>query len=557
MSLAYKLWKIGGVLTEDDIKLSIKEEPTFKDGIEPVYMNIDFSFKVDKIISIGIKKEAISKDKFFFSKKIGGTSNAFYLYPNITVLEDKPIEKITLLYNSLEYCTKYFCEDNSRKKIDSILDEIQDIRAHSKMIVCQYEIEQNKEKLLNFNGEIKEQVKIEKLIKKYEEELEEIISKRKNKVWNDLLLRALSEIVKFQKANYIIWLSIDGRTFYEDMPEVWTNWYKNPVEFDNLKDGYDIFTNEKSKIGYKTEVKVFSYDQYHDSLNFRLNENLPLSLSSARQIKFAWIYIMENLVFYYKGLEYIIIPHLLTDDNSIFKLVIERLVQAKQKTDSKKTILEKLKAEEKNLINKIEKLKKKNSEYSKEEIELRDVSQDIEIKDIGLIQELNEQVLSLEEHLNSVTLDYLFTSINRTNLSFEIKGTIEDVIPSKITDLVNQMRKNKINDLVKLGTKHIEETYLQDYFNRNELYFAVNKSSKNNENSIFTERLHLAKLFLSDTKIKRNDLLKRFEFNRLYDYDHKKRIKKGIAEWIEYSSNFIKKENNIIEFLTKLNKIQE
>ena len=37
MSLVYKLWKIGNVLTEEDIKNSIRIEPSFKEDIEPVY----------------------------------------------------------------------------------------------------------------------------------------------------------------------------------------------------------------------------------------------------------------------------------------------------------------------------------------------------------------------------------------------------------------------------------------------------------------------------------------------------------------------------------------
>jgi len=557
MSLAYKLYKIGSILTESDIKASIKENATFKDEKEPVHLNIDFQFKNNKIESINLNREAITKDKLFFTKKIGGTSNAFYLYPNITVLDDKPIEKLSLLYNSLEYCTKYFCKEDYRIKIDSIIEEIKDIREHSKRVVLEFEINQYKDKLNELNEEDKERGKVEKFLKKTEKELGKVLSKDKEKLWNDKLIEVLEKIAKLPKANYIICLSINGKTFPELMPEVWDNWYKKPVEFDKLEDGYDVFTNEKTKIGYKTEVKVFSYDQYHNSLKFRVNENLPLSLESARNIKFAWIYILDNLVFYYKGLEYIIIPNLFSDNDEIYKLIIKRLVQAKKNTDTKKSVLERLRKEEDKFKKNIEKLKKKKTEYSKEKSELQTISIDIKSKDLGVIQEFNEQLLTIDEHISSVTIDYIFTSINRTNKSFEIKGTIEDVIPSQMSNLVKKMRDFKIEDLVKLGTKDKEKTYLQDFFNRDELYFAVNSSSKNNTNSILTERLYLAKLLLSDNKIKKDDLLKRFEFNRLYDYEHKKRIKNGVAEWIEYPDAFIEKENNIIKFLTTLNKIQE
>ncbi len=550
MSLAYKLWKIGNVLTEDDIKASIKENPTFKDGEEPIYLNIDFKFIDNKIASINLNKNSVSKDKLFFTKKIGGTSNAFYLYPNITVLDDYPVSKLTLLYNSLEYCTKYFCIDNSRLKIDLILDEIKDIKEHIKRVYYEYQIKQIQSDIEK--TEDKELKALNKKLSKSEKEL-----KIMNNEWNQRLLDVLNEIAKLGKNNYIICLSINNKTFFEEMPEVWNNWYKTPVKYDKLANGYDLFTNKETDIGYKTEVKVFSYDQYHDSLNHRLNDNLPLSLESARNIKFAWIYILDNLVFYYKRLEYIIIPNLLSDNDDIYRLIIKRLVQAKTNTDTKKGVLERLKKEENELKKNIDKLRKKKLDYSKDKDALKNISSNIKQKDLGMIQEFNEQVLTIDEYINSVTLDYLFTSINRTNLSFEIKGTIEDVIPSKINDLVKHMRNDKINDLVKLGSINRNETHLQNFFNRDELYFAINKSSKNNANSILTERLYLAKLLLSDSKIKKDDLLKRFEFNRLYDYEHKKRIKNGVAEWIEYPESFVEKENNIIKFLKTINKIQE
>ncbi len=572
MSLAYKLWKIGSVLSEDDIKSSIKEIPTFKNGAESVYLNIDFQFNDDEITSLVLNKDGISNDKLFFTRKIGGTSNAFYLYPNISVLDDKPIEKLTLLYNSLEYCTKKFCKEKTRRQIDIILEEIRGIREHSKYVICEFEIGETEEELSileieknKFNEDEKKIKELSQKTKKLNQKkkilqknLDKINSKKGKNNWNERLLELLNKIIKLEKDNYIIWLSINGKTFFEEMPEVWNNWYLNPVEFDKLNDGYDVFTNEKTQVGYKTDVKVFSYDQYHDKLKYRVNENLPLSLESARNIKFAWMYILDNLVFYYKGLEYIIIPNLLSDDDKIYKLIIERFVQAKKKTDGKRTILKELNKEEKKLKTKIEQLKKKKEVTIQEEKQYQKISTEIASIDLGVIQEFNEQILTIEEHINSVTLDYLFTSINRTNLSFEIKGTIEDVIPSQMSNVVKEMHNNKINDLFILSSKNHDETYLQDFFNRQELYFAVNGGTQNNKNSIFTERLYLAKLLLSDIKIKYDDLLKRFEFNRLHDYGHKKRLtKKGFLEWIEYPDSFIKKENTIINFLKTLNKIQE
>ncbi|MEA3452422.1 MAG: hypothetical protein U9Q83_11045, partial [Bacteroidota bacterium] len=435
-------------------------------------------------------------------------------------------------------------------------------------IECKFQISQaenkiskNEDSVLNENNE-KELSKLKKERKKLDKTLKIQINKlskieEKNKNVNEDLIKVLKEIVEYPKSNFIIWFSIDNKTFSDEMPEVWDNWFKTPVEAENKKNDYDLFTNKEAEIGYKTDVKVCSYDQYHDSLKYRINDNLPLSAESAKYIKFAWLYILDNLVFYYKGLEYIIIPNLLSGDNDILKLIIQRLVQAKKNANTKKDVLVRLRKEEKKLKKNIDKLKKKKLKHAEEQMNLDNITSDIKQKDLGIIQEFNEQLLTIDEHINSVTIDYLFTAINRTNKSFEIKGTIADVIPSKMSKLVKQMRYYKIEDLVKLGAKDYRKTYLQDFFNRDELYFAVNSNSLNNANSILTERLYLAKLLLSKNTIKRDDLLKRFEFNRLYDYEHKKRIKNGVAEWIEYPDSFVEKESNLIQFLTTLNKIKE
>ena len=156
---------------------------------------------------------------------------------------------------------------------------------------------------------------------------------------------------------------------------------------------------------------------------------------------------------------------------------------------------------------------------------------------------------------------YIFTSINRTNLSFEIKGSIEDVIPSQVRNVVTEMAKpgHIISDLVmvKLGKRDRNETLLQDFFNREELSFILNRSQKNNGNKILQEHLYLAKLLLTDTKIEINQLLQRFEENRLLWYDKKKRlIKDDIYEWIEFSKSFTTNEDNIYNFFKRLGKIK-
>lgn len=509
MSLVYKLWKIGSVLKEDDIKAAVREEFKYDDKEEPDYIHIAFDVKEN--ITITLTEEAPGEnEEFFLSKKIGGTSNAYYLYPNITVLNDKPINKLGLLENTLKYCTFHFCNPDHKLIIEKILNELNDLK---------------------------------KQIKKCD---------------NPKLSPVLDKIAQKKKANYFIWFSINGKNFYERMPEVWDNWYRKPVEKNkNSKPGFDVFTNEETEVGYKTDFKVYSYDQYHDSLKHRLHDNLPLSLESARNIKFAWMYILENLVFYYKGLEYIIIPNLLLNDDNMYKYILERLKEANKKTGLKLPVIKKMKTQEEKLKSKLNKVK--NNEKLQIEQQIATLEENIASIDLGLFRELNEQMQTIEnqDYLNAVTLDYIFTSINRTNLSFEIKGSIEDVIPSRMRTVVEQMREHKIEDNVKLGKRDTGKTYLQDFFNRKELYFAVNRTSKNNSNSIFEERLYLAKLLLSDVKIKLDDLLKRFEFNRLYNYGHTKRLtKEHNQEWIEFPHSFIEKESAVLDFLTNLDKIK-
>jgi CRISPR-associated protein Csh1 len=136
---------------------------------------------------------------------------------------------------------------------------------------------------------------------------------------------------------------------------------------------------------------------------------------------------------------------------------------------------------------------------------------------------------------------------------------MEDVIPSQISKVVEKMRKEpKLTDLVTLKNREKDKTYLQDFFNRNELYHIVNRSATNNGNSIIKERIYLAKLLLSDLKIDMYDLFYRFHVNRECGYDNNKRLtKEGIKHWIEYPGSFSVSENNVLNFLNELGKIKE
>lgn len=578
MSFAYKLWKIGRILTENEIMDSVYDKAEMTEGEEPQFVNIDFQVLNNEVKDILYSKNSISKEKIFFTKKIGGAGDGiYYLYPNLNIRKENLKKKIIQLVNTLKSSIRVYANEQNQKIAELIFLKFDEIKKYIERAELELELihlkkqheELNESSIHKEDGTTAQKTDkkiktFEKKIAKNNEKCTKLIETRK--IWDHLLLTLCRTLVVFPKDNYWLWFSINGKTFYELMPEVWSNWYENPVSTrDNLKIGYDAFTNKEAEVGYKPEVKVFSYDQYHKSMEYRLNENLPLSLESARNIKFAWMYILNNLVFYYKGLEYILIPNLISDDAGLYKTVLNRFRRANKNSGAKKSILEKLNAQEKKLEKDIDKLKKKklkpaNNEKSNELVQQREkILSEINKIDTGMIKEFDEQINEVGDIKNAITIDYIFTSINRTNLSFEIKGSIEDVIPSQVRNVVTEMAKpgHIISDLVKLGKRDRKETLLQDFFNREELSFVLNRSQKNNGNKILQERLYLAKLLLTDTKIEIDQLLQRFETNRLLGYDKKKRLTKdGISEWIEFSKNFTTNEDNIYNFFKRLGKIK-
>ena len=577
MSFAYKLWKIGRTLTEDEILDSICDKAEIEDAGELQFINIDFQVLNNEVKDILYSKNSISKGKIFLTKKIGGSGDGiYYLYPNLNIRKENLKKKIIQLVNTLESSIRVYANEQNQKiaeliflKFDKIKKYIERAELELELIHLKKQYEElNESSIHKEDGTTAQKTDkkiktFEKKIAKNNEKCTKLIETRK--IWDHLLLTLCRNLVVFPKGNYWFWFSINGKTFYELMPEVWSNWYENPVSTrDNLEIGYDAFTNKETEVGYKPEVKVFSYDQYHKSMEYRLNENLPLSLESARNIKFAWMYILNNLVFYYKGLEYVIIPNLISDDADLYKTVLNRLRRANKNLGAKKSKLEALNAQEKRLGKDIDKLKKKeklkisnNENLNKLVQQSEETLSKIKELDTGMIREFDEQLNEVGDIKNSITVDYIFTSINRTNLSFEIKGSIEDVIPSQVRNVVTEMANYNIRDLVKFGKRDRNETLLQDFFNREELSFILNRSQKNNGNKILQERLYLAKLLLTDTKIGINQLLQRFETNRLLGYDKKKRLTKdGISEWIEFSNNFTTNENNIYNFFKRLGKIK-
>ena len=517
MSLAYKLWKIGKALKKEDIKNVIQTNPDtlVKPGDEPEYVNLNFKIDTSGDVKLEIKRASISKKTMFFTKTIGGRGTGYYyLYPNLVL----PLStgqslgsKLFLLVNTMKNSVLEFCgEDNS---------------AMAQTVVDYFETRKD-----------------------------------------DPAIVSLDEI---KGGVFWFWISINGQTLPELMPEVWDNWFARPaIRLKEAGPGYDIFSGKKTTVGYRPEFKIFSYDQYHDSLNYRVKENLPLSLESAGKIKLAWIYILEKLVFYYKGLEYIIIPNLLMDDDESLRKILTRLAKANAVTKGKPEKLQALKKEEKKILKNLEGLRKriKNKKESTTEIEKEVQKQEqayadkvntIGQEDTGHITEFKNQTDALEDLKHAVTLDFIFTSIDRKNLSFEVKGSIEDIAPSRLSNVVDTMREKKINENIGFKSKARDETYLQDFFNRDELYFVTTSTQTHNGNRILQERLHLSRLLLTDTTISLENLMKRFEFNREYDYAHKKRINNGVRDWINYSSTYVKQEETILSFFQTLNKIKE
>jgi CRISPR-associated protein Csh1 len=451
----------------------------------------------------------------FFTKKMGGSGGGiYYLYPNLQLKlkENESIKtKLPLLVNTMEKSVINFSQNGNQEISQAIIDFFDQ---HS----------------------------------------------------DDEVLASLDEI----KGGYFwLWISVNGQSLPEIMPEVWQNWYETPVN--KLKEssvGYDIFTNQEALVGYRPEFKIFSYDQYHESLNYRVKENLPLSLESAKNIKLAWVYILAKLAFFYKGLEYIIIPNMIIDDKKAFQKVLNRLVRANKATKRKAGNLAFLRKEEKKLKQALDRYEKKKhgkkatgtdkkGDIPEIKKEYKKTVAEIGVLDTGLITEFKEQTDHLDDLKNSVTLDFIFTKIDKKSLSFEVKGAIEDVVPSRLAQLVDEMKSIGIEDNITLHSRDRDKIYLQDYFNRDELYLVINKSQKQNKNRILQERLHLSRLLLTEETITIEDLLGRFEFHRESDYAHKKRMNNGIMDWINYPEKYTHQENKLMGFFHAIKKIKE
>lgn len=462
MGLAHKLHVIGNLISDDDTIAMIKNS-NFKDS-EHIVLTIDFKVENLKIVDKPkISRASLDNIKTLFTKKIGGTSNSYYLYPNFEYQGEKDIyKKFKAISHTLQNSVMIYANDDN-KCIATLVFEY---------------------------------------IKNYE---------------NDEL-----ELKNFKQDDYFLILLVNGKSFYEFMPEVLQNYLnefvrphiKNSKNEPILKELADVVTKEKIACGYNPDIKFFTMDNYDDSYGIQQINKLPMSLESAKAIKKGWMFAINNLKFYYKGLEYIIIPSMVNFDAEIFKGLISFL---------------------------------KNAKNMQEESE----------REESFMRSLRKQIENYDQ-INSFTLDILFTEVDQTNLSVKIFSTLEDVLPSRIAKVVKLMQKQHITD----SSKQIQDTdddikfaYLKDYFGVIEKYAAATKV-KGLDNKIMQEKIFLAKLLLGYAKVKYIELLKRFEHFREFDAKNKKKIKDGVKDWIAFPENIVKNENKILEFLQEINAIR-
>ena len=462
MGLAHKLHVIGNLISDDDTIAMIKKA-NFKDS-EHIVLVIDFKIENLKLVDKPlIYRASLDNIKTLFTKKIGGTSNSYYLYPNFEYQNEKDIyKKFKATSHTLQNSVMVYANDDN-KRIAALVFEY---------------------------------------IKNYEK---------------DEL-----ELKNFKQDDYFLVLLVNGESFYELMPEVLQNYLnefvrshiKNSRNEPQLKCLIDVVTKEKIACGYNPDIKFFTMDNYDDSYGIQQINKLPMSLETAKTIKKGWMFAINHLKFYYKGLEYIIIPSMVNFDAEIFKGLIALLKTAKNMQE----------------------------ESEREE---------------SFIRKLRKQIKNYE-YINSFTLDILFAEVDQTNLSVKIFSTLEDVLPSRIAKVVKLMQERHITD----SSKRIQDTdddikfsYLKDYFGILERYAAATKV-KGLDNKIMQEKIFLAKILLGYAKIKYIELLKRFEHFREFDAQNKKKIKDGVKNWIVFPENFVENENKILRFLQEINAIR-
>ncbi|ASM38379.1 CRISPR/Cas system-associated protein Cas8, type I-B/HMARI [Campylobacter sputorum bv. paraureolyticus LMG 11764] len=458
MSLIKNLYNIGKMVDDKEFLSMIKTDFEASDYITLI---VDFKVKDNKLLgSPTLSIGSLDNHETFFTKSIGGRgSGYFYLYPNFEYRGEKD------LYKKFKNTAPTF---------------------EKSVLVFANEENQNLAK------------PVFEYIKNYDKD--------------ELNLKS------FEKDNYLLIFTINGKTIKELMPEILTNFSKNTAFLHSkMKPTKSIdFITQKSEIcGYNPDVKFFTFDNYHDQFKTQIVDKLPLSQQSASLIKKGWMYVINYLKFYHKGLEYIILPSML-----------------KFNIDTYKTVLNRFKA-----MSQTKGLQEKAS------------------KEDSLIRKLQNQSENLE-NIGGIYLNIYFTNINIVNLSVEIFGSMEDLLPSKIRDVGNKMLNQKVLDYHSIKNKKEGFLCLSDYF-LNISLFANFTKSKGLGNRSLQERIYLAKLLLGYQKIQYNELLDRFENFREFDFENKKKLNdEGIKEWINFSGSFVENEDRTLKFLDSIDAIK-
>jgi len=461
MSLSQRLYDIGMHVTEQDIKTILQTDINQIDNLGDYQtIIIDFTFTGATCTAKRLKG-SISDTVHMITKKIGGTSNSYYLYPNLELQKESDVVK---KFKSLAHT------------ISNSLFLYSDSRFHIHLAAIQNYLE----------------------------------------TYSDDIL----ELSSFEKGNYFLILTLEGKSFVELMPEVWKNYYDDFVQphvvkkvkgiaTPQLREDIDAISGEYALCGYNPDVKFFTKDNYHDAFKGQLIDALPLSKESAKTIKRGWMYALSRLKFFHKGLEYMILPSMAHYDPIVYKQLLNDLNSSKDRAT-------------------------------------------IAAKETYFIRRLQKQIESFSS-VDGIALDILFTEVNLTNLSVKIFATLEDVLPSRIRTLLEIMQAQHVSENIKHGDNEKGFIYLRDYFSREELFAIATNNMSVMKNRITSEKIRLAKILLGYERVDLLALKKAFEFHREFDFSHKKRIDDhGIKEWLNYPKSYVEQEERIVKFLQSI-----
>lgn len=455
--LTQKLHEIGKSLSKEDM---IKILTNNKDNYEELFLAINFRVKDDSIQKVELIEGNYLMFPTVFSKKIGGSGRGiYYLYPNIQLKAKKDGSETlsSLLYSTL---TKNIIPKVDLKKW-SVLNDI-----------ALY--------LKNYDSD--------KLgISKY-------------------IDRDISLVV-----------TINGKTFYQLMPEVLDVYLENIVEpyTDlDLEKRIDFITGKKEVCGYNPSISFYSLNECPNEQKVDLVRNIPLSKESATNIKKGWLYVQKYLKFNYRGVEYLLLPFILGGNSTDLREVIAEL--------------------------------ERDMPYRKE--------------GRGFLENVHSRIYRLRD-VKNLTLSILYTTINITTGAMVLHGSIEDVSVNKVRTTIRKLIEHKISDGYRRNSPTDKPFWISllDYFGIVESRI-VARSINNAKGAILKERLYLAKLLLGREKILKKDLIGRFNYRaekkndgntNLTTLDNNKRVK----AWIVNSSKYTDRESRILNFLEDIGAI--